>query len=294
MRKDLHMYIFVFPAILFYLIFHYAPLYFVQIAFKNFRITSSVTDSRWTGLDNFRILFNTPGFASALENTFIISFYKLVFAFPVPIILALLLNELRRVLFKRVVQSILYLPHFISWVVIGGILFNLLSIHGGLVNEILQWFGQEPISFLADKAYFRTILVLSEIWKESGWGTIIYFAALTKISPELYEASALDGANRLKQIWHVTLPGIKDVIIVLLILKIGYILTDGFEQILVLQNNMVLEVGDTLDTFVYRTGLLQARYSYATAAGLFQAVLAGIMLITADRFAKKIGERGLF
>ena len=292
--RNRNWYLFLLPAVLFYVLFAYSPMYFLQIAFRDFRITRAVSGSPWVGLKYFRQLFDTVGFWNAFANTLIISAYKLVFAWPVPIMLALLLNEIGNQRFKRVVQTIIYLPHFISWVIIGGILYNFTAINGGLFNKILLSLGRDPVLFLGTPRLFRPILVLSDIWKEAGWGTIIYLASITRISAELYEAAVVDGAGRLRQMRDITLPGIKDVIVVLLILRLGNILNVGFEQVLVLQNQMVLEVGDILDTFVWRLGLQQGRYSFATAAGLFRSVIAAVMIYAADRMSKRFGEAGLF
>jgi putative aldouronate transport system permease protein len=241
----------------------------------------------------FNQLFSATEFWSALRNTVTISFLKLMFAFPIPIVLALLLNEVQALKAKRLYQTVLYLPHFISWVIVGSIIYSFTAVPDGLFNKFLVILGRKSIVFLGQKNMFQPILVISDIWKDSGWGTILYISAMTRISPDLYEAAHMDGASRWQQIIHVTLPGIKDVIVVLLILQIGNTLNVGFEQVLVLQNNMVLSVGDTLDTFVWRTGMLLGRYSYATAAGLFKGVIASIMILSADHISKKIGEGGL-
>jgi putative aldouronate transport system permease protein len=294
MKKNRQWYWFVIPAVVFYAVFRYWPLYFVQIAFRSFRITRSVWDSPWVGWYHFERLFTSPGFLDALRNTIIIGVYKLVFGWPIPILLALLLNELRSVSFKRVTQTLIYLPHFISWVIIGGILMNLLSVDGGLFNEIRSWFGKEPIMYLASKAHFRGIIVLSDIWKDSGWGTIIYLAAISRVNPELYESAHIDGANRLQQVGYITIPAILDVVVVLLILRLGRILSVDFQQILVLLNPVVRPVGDVLQTYVYRVGLQQSRFAFAAAAGLFTTLVAAIMLFSSDRVAKQLGQRGLF
>jgi putative aldouronate transport system permease protein len=292
-RRNKEWYVFVLPAVAFYLIFRYSPLYFLQIAFKDFRLTRPLNMTPWVGFKYFEQLFTAFEFWSAFKNTIIISLLKLTFAFPVPILLALLLNEVKNPMAKRIYQTILYLPHFISWVIVGSIIYSFTAVPDGLFNKFIILFGQKPIVFLGQKSMFQPILVISEIWKDSGWGTILYLAAITRISVDLYEAARIDGASRLQQIFYITLPGIKDVIAVLLILQVGNILNVGFEQVLVLQNDMVLSVGDTLDTLVYRTGLLRARYSYATAAGLFKGIVALIMILSANTISKKIGEEGL-
>lgn len=292
-RRCRNIYLFVIPAVVFYLIFSYYPMYFLQIAFRDFRITRAIGNSPWVGLKYFEQLFATSGFWSALANTLTISAGKLAFAFPLPIILALLLNEIQNKRAKQLYQTVIYLPHFVSWVVIGGILYNLTAMPEGLINKIAVMLGGEASVILGNKRLFQPILVMTEIWKETGWGTIVYLAALTQIGADLYEAAKIDGANRFQQVLHVTLPGIKDIVIVMLIMRIGNLLNVGFEQVMVLQNDMVLAVGDTLDTYVWRVGLQDCRYSYATAAGLFKGVVAAIMIFAADRFSKRIGESGL-
>ena len=268
-------------------------MFYLQIAFRDFRVTRAVLDSPWVAGKFFEQLFSTAEFWTALRNTLTISVNKLVFGWPFPIVLALLLNEVRNNSLKRIYQTLIYLPHFISWVIIGGIIYSLTAIPDGLFNKMITELGGAPIVFLGQESMFQPILVISEIWKESGWGTIIYLAAITRISPELYEAANIDGASRFRQIMHVTLPGILDVVVILLIIRLGNILNVGFEQVLVLQNAMVMSVGDTLDTFVWRTGLLNGRYSFAAAAGLFKGVIASIMIFSADRVSKRLGQEGL-
>ncbi|UQZ81065.1 putative multiple-sugar transport system permease YteP [Paenibacillus konkukensis] len=285
--------LFIIPALIYYVIFRYKPLYFVQIAFRDFRITRPLEKSPWVGFEHFVTLFSSTDFQQALVNTLIISFYKILFGFPAPIVLALMLNALRNAMFKRISQSILYLPHFISWSVLGGIIYSLLSVHDGLVNEIVKWFGFEPIYFVGDKAYFRGILVASEIWKTMGWGTILYLAALTRIDVSLYEAARVDGASRSQQLWHITLPGISTTIVVLFIINIGHLLDVGFEQIMVMSNPMVTSVADIIDTYVFRVGLQEGKHSLATAAGLFKTLVAAVLVYSADRLAKVIGQRGI-
>ena len=290
-KRKRNIYLFVLPAVVFFLLFHYYPMYFLQIAFRDFRITRAVGASPWVGLKYFEQLFSSTGFWNAFWNTLIISIEKLVCGFPLPILLALLLNEIRSERVKHIYQTVIYLPHFVSWVVISGILYNLTAMPEGLINKIIVILGGEANVILGDKALFQPILVLSEIWKETGWGTIVYLAALTQISADLYEAAKIDGASRFQQMIHVTLPGIKDIVIVMLIMRVGNVLNVGFEQVMVLQNDMVLSVGDTLDTYVWRVGLQDCRYSYATAAGLFKG--AAIMIFAADRVSKSVGENGL-
>jgi len=246
------------------------------------------------GLKYFIELFTSVGFKDALVNTLTINVYKLLVCFPAPILLALMLNELKFSAFKRVTQTVLYLPHFVSWVIISSILINFTSVYGGLFNQIRALFGLEPYTFLAQKSLFRGILVVSDLWKETGYGAIIYLSALLSIDPQLYEAAQIDGANRFQRMWHITLSGIKETIVVMLILRVGSMMSGGFSQVYSLLNDQVMSVGDTLDTFVYRMGVSNNRFSYASAAGIFNAVVAAILLFATDRFAKRVGERGLF
>ncbi|MNH89263.1 putative multiple-sugar transport system permease YteP [compost metagenome] len=224
----------------------------------------------------------------------LISLMKLIIGFPAPILLALLLNEVRLAAFKRSVQTVTYLPHFISWVVVGGMAVDLLSPSSGIVNKIIQAFGFEPIFFLADERWFRWILVLSDIWKEAGWGAIIYLAALVGINEELFQAATVDGAGRLKQIWHVSLPGLQSTIIVLLLLRLGHVLDAGFEQVLVMYHPAVYDVADIIDTYVFRVGLGTMQFGLTTAAGLFKSVIGCVLLILANMLARKMGEEGVF
>ncbi len=293
-RDSKAIYAFVLPAFVYFIVFRYMPIYFIQVAFTDYRPTIRVWESVWVGLDNYRQLLSTPGFLLALRNTFIIAFYKIVFGFPIPIILAIMINEVRSRPFKRVTQTLVYLPHFISWSVIGGIMYSLLSVETGIVNELLKLVGGEPVFFLGDRSYFRGVLVGSDIWKSMGWGTVLYLAAITNIDPQLYEAATIDGAGRFQRIYHITLSGIRSTIVVLLIIRLGNVLEVGFEQILVLGNSMVRPVADVLDTFVYRVGLQQGRHSVAAAAGLFKTLVAGVLVIASDRASKLIGDRGLF
>jgi putative aldouronate transport system permease protein len=293
-KKCRNIYLFVLPAVLYFAIFRYMPLFYVQIAFKDYRITRDIAACDWVGFKHFEKLFSGLTFIRALKNTIIISFYKLLFGFPMPIILALLLNEMKNLKFKRLTQTLIYLPHFISWSILGGVMYNLLSVEGGAVNSIIGFFGGDPVFFMGDKNVFRGVLVVSDIWKSMGWGTILYLAALTRIDPSLYEAAIVDGANRFQKLVHITLPGIISTIMILLIIRIGHLLDVGFEQILVLSNDMVQPVADVLDTYVYRIGLVNGKHSLATAAGLFKTVVAALMVYSADRFVKFMGEEGIF
>lgn len=292
LRREYQILLFVLPGLLFYIIFHYVPLYGILVAFKDFRITRGIMGSNWAGLKYFRQIFATPDFWNVIENTLLISTYKIVFAFPVPIALAILLNELRSKRFKRVTQSVIYLPHLISWTVIGGLVFDILSANG-MVNGIRQWLGMDVHYYLADKSFFRPLVVMTSIWKGAGWGTIIYTSTLSGINPELYEAAAIDGANWLQRVWRITLPELMNVVIVMLILEVGSMLSAGFDQVFVLYNPAVYKTGDILDTFIFRMGVTNARFSYAAAAGVIKSIVSALMLFTADQVSKKVAGRGI-
>ncbi|GGD78815.1 ABC transporter permease [Paenibacillus nasutitermitis] len=288
-RKHKYYFVLLLPGLLYFALFHYWPMAGITIAFKDFRLLDGISGSPWVGLKWFRILFEAPDFWTALQNTIIISFYKLIINFPAPILLALLLNEVYNSTFKRIVQTIVYFPHFLSWVILGGILFSLFSSDSGLISFL----GMKT-SPLMDPGSFRSFLVLSEMWKEMGWGTIIYLAAISGINPELYEAARIDGASRLHLVRHITLPCIASTIVILLILRTGQILHVGFEQIFILYNPLVFEVSDVLDTYVYRLGLTMGRYSFATAAGLFQSFVGLLLLLVTNWVARRMGERGIW
>ncbi|NOU67121.1 ABC transporter permease subunit [Paenibacillus sp. LMG 31461] len=288
------LYLMVLPALVFLLVFKYGPMYGVVIAFKDYNIMQGVFASKWVGLQYFRELFMFDEFPRVVINTLVISLMKLVVGFPAPILLALLLNELRLVKFKRWVQTFTYLPHFISWVVIGGIAVDLLSPSSGIVNKAIQAFGGEPIFFLTSESLFRWILVYTDVWKEAGWGAIIYLAALLSINEELFQAATVDGAGRLRQIWHISLPSIRSTIIILLLLRIGHLLDAGFEQVLVMYNPTVYDVGDIIDTYVFRVGLGTMQFGLTTAAGLFKSVIGCVLLVIANTLARRMGEEGIY
>jgi len=292
--RSRELYLFILPGLLYFILIKYLPVYFIQVAFRHYKISLPVSRAGWAGLAYFEQLFRSRDFFVAVKNTLIINFYHLIFGFPAPIILALMLNEVRSRAFKRVTQTIVYLPHFVSWVVIGGILRNFMSVQGGLLNEMLGFVNVGPVNFLSEPDLFRGILVVSGIWKEMGWGTIIYLATMSGIDPQLYESATIDGANRLQQMWHITIPSILYVIVVLVIIRLGNLLNVGFEQILVLYNTLVRDKGLVLQYFVWFNGLVGYRYSFAAAAGLFNTVIAFIMVFSADRLAKWLGHRGIF
>lgn len=291
-RKHWMLYLMALPGVLYFIIFKYVPLGGSMIAFQDYQIMKGIIGSKWIGFDNFTFLFTYQDFYNVLRNTAVIAFYKLVFGFPAPIILAVLFNEVRHMLAKRVMQSLFYLPHFLSWVVVGGIVFELLS-NKGVVNIFRGWMGMEPVLFMQQERFFRPIVVLSGIWKEVGWGTIIYLAAITGINPNLYEAAVMDGANRWKQTIHITLPTMFPTILTLFLLNIGNFLELGFDQVYNLLTPMTYSVGDIIETYVYRAGVLQGQYSVTTAIGLFQSVIGFALLWTFNRLARKT-EQGLW
>src|SRR5262245_47428133 len=275
-------------------LFHYYPMYGVIIAFQNFNPGLGFTGSPWVGLENFRYIFSNPDFKTVLWNSFFIAVTKLVSLQVLAVSLALLLNEVRLTFFKRIVQTVIYLPHFLSWIVLGGILVDLLGANG-LVNRSLgSLFGVEPVLFFGSNLWFRPMIILTNLWREAGWDTIIYLAALTSIDPVLHEAAAIDGANRWQRIRHVNIPGILSVIILVACLNLGNVLQAGFEQVLTLYNPAVYQTGDILDTYVYRAGLISARYSLGGAVGLFQSVMGFILIVIAYRLANKFAGYRIF
>lgn len=292
MRKYWMLYVMILPGIIYYLVFKYLPLAGSVIAFQDYQIFKGMLSSSWVGMDNFKFIFTYRDFYTVLRNTATIALYQLVFGFPAPIILALLFNEVRKMLAKRVMQSLFYLPHFLSWVVVGGIVFELLSSQG-VINMVRGWFGLDTILFMQEQQYFRTIVVISGIWKDVGWGTIIYLAAIAGINPSLYEAAVMDGANRWKQTIYITLPTMFPTILVLFLLNIGNFLELGFDQIYNLLTPMTYSVGDIIETYVYRAGVLQGQYSVTTAIGLFQSVIGFALLWIFNRMARKT-EQGLW
>ncbi|GBF72451.1 protein lplB [Paenibacillus sp. 598K] len=292
-RRYRILYLMLAPVLLYYFLFSYVPIHGLLIAFKDYNVFDGVWGSSWVGLDVFRDIMSDDYFWQTAGNTVMISMYKIVFGFPLPIILALMLNEMLHLRTKRVIQTIIYLPHFISWVIIGGLVIAFLSPSTGVINHLIALFGGEPIYFMLEQSYFRSIVVLSDIWKNVGWGTIIYIAAIASVNPELYEAAVMDGAGKGRQAWHITLPGIRSIVVMMFILAISGILNAGFDQIFVLYNPLVMDVGDIIDTYVYRTGLQNAKYSYATAIGLFKSVIGFALILLADRLAKQFGERGI-
>jgi putative aldouronate transport system permease protein len=287
-------YLMLLPGMIYFSLFRYGPLYIAQIAFKDFEPILGVEGSPWVGFANFVTFFHSYYFGQLIANTLVISTAKLVIGLPPAIILALALNEARSLKLARLTQTVSYLPHFLSWVVMFGVLLGLLSPSEGLVNQAMVKAGMQPIDFLTDPNWFRAIIVGSDIWKETGWGAIIYLAALLAIDPAQYEAAAIDGASRLQRIWFISLPGIKDVIVLVTLLRLGNILDAGFEQIFVLYSLPVYNVSDIIDTWVYRQGLLNFQFSLATAVGLFKGVIGLVLIVFANRIARRFAGSGLY
>lgn len=291
--RNRYIYLMLVPVLIYYAIFHYGPMYGLLIAFKDYGIADGVWQSPWVGFTHFQNFFENPYFWRLLRNTLMISFYELLFAFPAPIILALLLNEIRLIFFKRVVQTISYLPHFISIVVVAGMLVDFVA-RDGLINNILGFFGYEPIAFLQEPGWFRSIYVSSGIWQGIGWGSIIYLAAMSSIDPTLYDAARIDGAGRWKQTLHITIPGIMPTIVILFILNIGSMLAVGSEKIILLYNPLTYETADVISTYVYRKGILGADFGYSAAVGLFNSVISFILLTLANTISKRVSEHRLW
>lgn len=281
--QEIPLHIMLLPGVILSVLFHYVPIGGIVIAFQKFVPSRGIFNSKWIGLDNFHYLFNLPNFTSVLWNTIFIAVMKIIAGLVVPIIVALLLNEVISNSFKRTIQTIIYFPYFLSWVILGGILIDILSPTNGIVNQFLGFFGIEPIFFLGNEKWFPFTLVLSNTWKEFGYSTIVYLAALTAIDLHLYEAAIVDGANRWKQTLHVTLPGIMPIVTLMAVLSLGNVLNAGFDQVFNLYSPMVYSTGDILDTMVYRIGLIDAQYGVATAVGLFKSVIA-LGLITLSNF----------
>jgi putative aldouronate transport system permease protein len=269
-------------------------MYGLILAFKDFKFSRGILGSEWVGLANFKYLFGLDTFYQVFQNSIFLSMLRLLISFPIPIILSLAINEIPFIPYKRMTQTIVYLPHFISWVVIGGILVNLLSPSWGVINTLIKSLGGEAVFFMGSAKYFRGIAIFSHVWKNAGWDTIIYLAAITSIDPELYQAAIIDGASRLQRIWHITLPGIKATVVILLLLAIGNIMNNGFEQIYMLQNGSNLAVSEVFETYTYRIGMVNGRFSFATSVGFFSSVIGFTLLVTANSIAKLMGEGGIF
>ncbi|WP_246021346.1 ABC transporter permease [Paenibacillus lentus] len=295
MYRQRHIQIMALLGIAWIILFNYVPMYGIIIAFKDYRIINSIAEAPWVGLEHFKAFFEDDNFMNVMKNTLGISLIKLIVGFPLPIIFALFLNEIRSLRFKKAIQTISYLPHFLSWVVLGGILTTWLA-DVGIINNILLALNviQEPISYLAEPDYFWGIIITSDIWKELGWSAIIYLAAISSVSPDLYEAATIDGAGRFQKMWYVTLPSIKGTISILFILAVSGVLNSNFDQILVLRNALNESASNVIDIYVYQTGMLSGRFSYSTAVGLFKSVIALFLLLIANSVTKKLNNTSLF
>lgn len=288
------MYLFLLPAVAWYIVFAYGPIYGLQIAFKDYKIMKGIAGSPWVGLKHFEKMFSDPMFWQATRNTLVISGLKLLFVATSGLVLALLLNEVFHTRYRGFVTSITMLPHFFSWVVIASILTTILSPSSGLVNAIIQAFGGQPVHFLADQDWYLFWIVVSDMWESAGWNSIIFVAAIAAIPPDLYEAASIDGAGRMRQLVNVTLPGIASTVVVVMILKVGGVMNAGFDQIFNTYNTAVMDTADILDTYVYRQGIQNVKFSYSTAVGLFKNVINLALVLLTNAFSKRIGQGGLF
>ena len=287
-------YIMLLPGLIFVILFLYLPIFYNFIAFKDYKIFLGPLGSPWCGLKNFTKLFRTPDFMRILKNTFALCFLKILIGFPIPIILALLINEVKNIMFKKTIQTIVYLPHFISWVIIATIASTLLSPSDGVINLLLNKLGINSIFFMGDSRYFRGVLVAADIWKEMGWSAIIYLAALSGVPLDLYEAATVDGANKLQKMKYVTFPCILPTIIIMLLLRIGNILNSNFEQVFTMYNSSVYDVADIIDTYVYRVGIIQTQYGFSASARLFESIISLVLVVTCNWLTKKAGQESLF
>ncbi|GGD85823.1 ABC transporter permease [Paenibacillus nasutitermitis] len=282
------------PCLIYYILFRYLPMFGVIISFKDYNLFKGVFDSPWVGFKYYEMFFHSHDFFKLMRNTLLLGLYKLLFGFPAPILLALILNEVRHLFFKKFVQTISYLPHFISNVVVVSMVLMFLSPSGGIVNQVIETLGMDPVNFMSRPEFFRAIYVASEIWQHTGWETILYLAALSSIDPRLYEAAGMDGASRWKQTFHITLPGITPVIVILFILNIGSVLDISFEKVFLMYNPAIYETSDILSTFVYRTGLGQGNFSYAAAIDVFTGIIGLIFIYSANYISRKAGETSVW
>ncbi len=292
--KSWQLYVFLLPALLYFIIFCYIPMYGVQLAFKEYNPIAGITRSPFVGLSNFKRFFNSYQFKQLLTNTVVLSLKQLAFSFPIPIIMALMINQIRKDRFKKFIQTATYAPHFISIVVLVGMLNIFFSARGGLVNQVVQAFGGDPILFMGEEKYFRNLYVWSGIWQNTGWNAIIYLAALASVSPDLHEAAIVDGASKWKRIWHIDIPSILPTIVILLILNFGQVMSLGFEKAFLMQNSLNIGQSEIISTYVYKVGLLNAQYGFATAVGLFNSLINFSLLILVNKLAKKLGNSGLW
>nr|WP_240762574.1 sugar ABC transporter permease [Paenibacillus thalictri] len=289
-----YMYVLILPGFLYFAVFKYLPMWGLLIAFQNYNPFAGISGSEWVGFMHFTDLFRDPHFYVMLRNTLCINLINLIFYFPVPVILAVMLNEVKNGWFKKWNQSIVYMPHFLSWVVVASMTFFVLSTDVGFVNKLMISLGMESHSFLSDPRLFWGILTVQNIWKEAGWGTIIFLAAVAGVDPQRYEAAVVDGASRMRQIWHITLPAIRPTIVILLILRLGHMADVGFEQVLLMMNPLVNEVADVFDTYVYNQGILRGDISLGTAVGMFKGIVGLVLVLASNYTVKKMGHEGIY
>ena len=294
LMRDKHLYIIIAPVVIYFIVFKYIPMYGLVISFMDYSVFKGISGSTWVGFNNFITFFRSMYFERLIRNTFLISFYSLLFTFPLPIIVALLFNELQNKLYKSVSQTISYLPHFISTVVVVSMLKTMLSTDNGIVNNLLAYLGCNRVSFMQEPGMFRTIYIASGAWQGTGWGSIIYLAAIAGVSPELYEAATIDGAGRFGRVYHVTLPAILPTIVVLLIMNMGNMLSVGYEKILLMYNELTFETADVISTYVYRKGILDNSYGFSTAVGLFNSLINLALLVLANAISRKVSETSLW
>ncbi|MEK3723125.1 ABC transporter permease [Paenibacillus sp. FSL H8-0034] len=293
-KQGIPLYVMILPGLLYFLIFRYAPMGGILLAFKDFDPFDGVWASPWVGFKHFQTLFMEPDFWRLFSNTLILSALNLFLYFPAPIIVAILLNEARVKWFARTVQTIVYIPHFVSWVVVVGITIVLFASQDGGINKLLAENGYARLELLTHPDYFRGLYVFQTVWKEMGWGAIIFLAALASVDPTLYEAAVMDGAGRWRQMWHITLPALRTIVVLMFILRLGQVMETGFEHIYLMQNSLNLAVSDVFDTYVYRQGVLQGEYSFTTAIGLFKSAVGLLFVMAANKLATKFGEEGVY
>ncbi len=294
-RRQLPLDLMILAPLLVVIIFSYIPMAGVAIAFQNFIPAKGLFgDQKWIGLGNFEYIFKLPQAMRALKNTIVIAFFKIIFGMLAPIVVSIMLNELRKERLKKIIQTTIYLPHFLSWVILSGVLIDILSPSTGFVNQIITGIGFKPIFFLGDPQWFQATIIASHVWKEFGFGTVIYLATIVNIDPQQYEAARMDGAGRFQQIWHITLPGMRMIIVLIAVLSLGSVLTAGFDQIFNLYNPQVYETGDILDTLVYRIGMMEAQFGPATAIGLFKSVVSLIFISVSYLMAYKLADYRIF
>lgn len=294
LRRDLQLLLLCAVPILYFILFHYVPMYGVQIAFKDFRAVDGIWGSQWCGFKHFDRFFSSSQFWPLIKNTLGLSFLQILLGFPIPVLLAIMLNQVKHQRFRKFVQSIVYCPHFISIVVLTGMLYIFLSPRNGLINQVIQLFGGEPIFFLGDAKYFKLTFVLSGIWQNAGWSAIIYIAALAGISPDLYEAAQVDGANKWQRIWHIDIPGILPTVVMMLILEVGKVMNLGFQKAYLMQNAQNLAASEIISTYIYKVGMIDAQYSYSAAINLFNNLVNIILLVTVNHIAKKTTDNSLW